>query len=469
MKSFMDKDFLLSTETAKKLFHDYAEKMPIIDYHCHVSPREIAEDRTFENITQVWLGGDHYKWRLIRSNGVDEKYITGTESTDREKFQKFAEVMPKLIGNPMYHWTHLELQRYFGCNKPLSPETADEIWELCNKKLQDGSMSVRKIIEQSNVKVICTTDDPADDLVWHKKIAEDKSCNFSVVPAMRPDKVLRIEKPDFAVYINTLSKASGITIDSMKTLFEALESRISFFHEMGCRASDHALEYVFYREDKDNEADEIFKRARAGKVLSTGEIEIYKTQMLMFLAAQYAKRGWAMQIHYSCLRDGNSKEFAKQGPDTGFDTIAVYNSAEGIVKLLDAMHSRNQLPKMILYSLNPNDNELIDTILGLFQGPEMKGKIQHGAAWWFNDTKSGMEAHITSLANLSVLGNFVGMLTDSRSFLSYTRHEYFRRILCNWIGERVENGEYPADMETLGKMVQDISYNNTKNYFGFSE
>lgn len=467
MKEFMGEDFLLETETAKKLFHEHAAKMPIIDYHCHINPQQIAENHTFKNITEAWLGGDHYKWRMIRSNGTAEKDITGKESDDREKFQKFAEALPKAIGNPLYHWTHLELQRYFDCRTPLNGKTAEEIWQLCNEKIKQPALSVQGIIEKSNVKVICTTDDPADDLCWHKKIKEDGSCTAKVLPAMRPDAAMRIEKPAYGEYLKRLGAVAGVDIQTMEDLRAALSKRMDFFAEMGCKASDHALEYVFCREASEAEVNAVMKKALSGTALTTEDIEVYKTALLLFLGKEYAKRGWAMQIHYSALRDNNSSEFETLGPDTGFDCIASCNCGEGLVKFMDALHKKGDLPKMILYSLNPNDNAMIATIIGSFQGTEAAGKIQHGAAWWFNDTKTGMIDHMVNLANLSVLGNFIGMLTDSRSFLSYTRHEYFRRILCNQIGLWVENGEYPADMEYLGQLVEDISYNNTARYFGF--
>ncbi len=472
MKKFMDEDFLLETETAKTLFHEHAAKMPIIDYHCHISPQEIAEDHRFKDITEVWLGGDHYKWRLIRSNGVDEKYITGTASTAREKFQKFAEALPRAIGNPLYHWTHLELKRYFGCDKQLNGDTAEEIWNLCNKRLQDPDMSVQGIIKQSNVKVICTTDDPADDLKWHKKIAEDGKCSATVLPAMRPDAAMRIEKPEWSNYmLYKLAPAAGMeTIETMEDIRKALRVRIDYFEKMGCRASDHALEYCFYNPAEEYELDDIVGKVINDKGEPTkDEIEKYKTALLLFLGKEYARRGWPMQIHYSALRDNNTKMYQKLGPDTGFDCIATYNCGEGLVNLMDALSKMEALPKMIIYSLNPSDNAMIGTILGSFQGPEVPGKIQQGAAWWFNDTKLGMEAQLANVGNLSVLGNAIGMLTDSRSFLSYTRHEYYRRILCNFIGNLVENGEYPADMDFLGKIVEDISYNNANRYFGFDK
>lgn len=466
MKEFMDEDFLLSNDTAKTLYHDYASKMPVVDYHCHINPEEIAKNRKFENITQVWLGGDHYKWRMIRSNGVAEKDITGN-STDREKFQKFAEALPKAIGNPLYHWTHLELKRYFGYDGVLNADTAEEVWNLCNAKLKTDALSVRGIIEQSDVKLVATTDDPVDSLEWHKVIREDKTCKVKVIPTWRPDKIMNIEKTTFAQYVASLEKTSGVKIGSVKDIYKALIQRLDHFDAMGCKASDHGINYVMCNPASDEQVEEIFAKGYAGKALTEDEVDKYKYAILLFLAKQYAKRGWVMQLHYGTIRDTNTQMFNKMGPDTGFDCISTRDSARGIVKFFDALNMTNELPKTILYSLNPADNEMLDTIIGCFQGTEAAGKMQHGAAWWFNDTKTGMIAQLTSLANLSVLGNFIGMLTDSRSFLSYTRHEYFRRILCNLIGTWVENGEYPCDMKALGKMVQDISYNNAVAYFGF--
>jgi glucuronate isomerase len=466
MKKFMDEEFLLSNETAKTLFHNYAEKMPIIDYHCHIDPKEIAQNRKFDNITQVWLGGDHYKWRMIRSNGVDEKYITG-DGTDREKFQKFAETLPKAIGNPLYHWTHLELRRYFGYDGVLNADTAEKVWSLCNAKLKTDALSVRGIIEQSNVKLICTTDDPADSLQWHKTIREDKTCKVRVLPAWRPDKIMNIERPSFAPYVRTLAKASGVEIRSMDDVYAALRKRLDFFGEMGCKASDHGVNYVMYRPADSAEIETIFKKGLSGLAPTAEETDKYKYALLLFLAREYAKRGWVMQLHYGTIRDPNTRMFQQLGSDTGFDTIATRDAAQELVRFMDTLFQTGQLPKTVLYSLNPNDNEMIDSVIGAFQGTEAAGKIQHGAAWWYNDTKTGMVSQMTGLANLSVLGNFIGMLTDSRSFLSYTRHEYFRRILCNLIGTWVENGEYPWDEKALGKLVQDISYNNANRYFGF--
>lgn len=467
MKQFLNEDFLLSNHTAKILYHDYAEKMPIIDYHCHISPEEIAEDKRFENITQAWLYGDHYKWRLIRANGVEESSITGKESSDWEKFLKFAEVLPKTIGNPMYHWTHLELKRYFGCEQTLSAQTAESVWKQCNEKLRDASLSVRGIIRRSNVKVVATTDDPVSDLRWHEKIAADPSFEGTVVPSFRPDKALGVEKPGFGVYLSELSAASGVEIRSMDTLCQALEQRLDYFGRMGCRASDHALDYVFCRTDGTVSPDAVLRKALAGESLSTEETETYKTALLLFLGRQYAKRGWAMQLHYGTLRNNNTRAYRSLGPDTGYDCIGTPGCAQGIVRFLDELEKTGELPKTILYSCNPNDNAVLDSITGSFQGPEIPGKIQHGCAWWFNDTKLGMENQLSSMASISVLGNFIGMVTDSRSFLSYTRHEYFRRILCNLIGTWVENGEYPNDLAELGKLVQDISYNNAAAYFHY--
>lgn len=467
MKNFMDEDFLLSNKTAKTLYHDYASKMPIIDYHCHINPEEIANNRRFENITQLFLGGDHYKWRIIRANGVDEKYITG-DGTDREKFQMFAEALSKAIGNPLYHWTHLELQRYFGYDGVLNPDTAEEVWNLCNAKLKTDALSVHGIIEQSNVKLIATTDDPIDSLEWHKAIKEDETCKVKVIPAWRPDKIMNIEKPTFAPYVSALAKVSGMAINTVKDVYSALLTRLDVFEEMGCKASDHGLNYVMYNPARDEQIEEIFTKSKTGKALTADEVEKYKYAILMFLGKQYAKRGWVMQLHYGTIRDTNTLMFNKLGADTGFDCVATRDSANSIVKFLDALNQTDELPKTILYSLNPTDNAMLDSIIGCFQGTTVAGKMQHGAPWWFNDTKTGMIAQMTSLANISVLGNFIGILTDSRSFLSYTRHEYFRRILCDLIGTWVENGEYPNDMKALSRMVQNISYNNAVAYFGFT-
>lgn len=466
MNSFMNKDFLLETETAQNLFHTYAEVTPVLDYHCHINPKEIAEDIQFENITQVWLGGDHYKWRLMRSAGIDEKYITG-DASDKEKFLKWAEVLGNAIGNPLFHWSHLELQRYFGYTGVLNKNTAEEVWNLCNEKLQKPSMSVRSLIMQSNVTLICTTDDPIDTLEWHKKIAEDKSFEVKVLPAWRPDKAMNIEKPDYLDYISSLATVSKVKIDSFKSLISALSNRMDFFASMGCNVSDHALEYVMYAPASEEEIEAIFAKRASGSTVTREEELKFKTAFMIAVGRQYSKRNWVMQLHYGCKRNNNTPVFNRRGPDTGYDCINNYAPSAEMADFLDALNSTDELPKTILYSLNPNDNEAIGTILGCFQDSTAVSKIQHGSAWWFNDNKSGMEDQIRSLGNLGYLAGFVGMLTDSRSFVSYPRHEYFRRILCNYFGNLVENGEYPADMDSLGEIVKNISYYNAVKYFDF--
>ncbi len=467
MKQFMDKDFLLSTDMAKTLYHDYAAKMPILDYHCHTNPQEIAEDRKFDNITQVWLGGDHYKWRQMRSNGVEEKYITG-DASDREKFQKWAETLEKLIGNPLYHWSHLELQKYFGYTGYLNGDTAEEVWNLCNEKLHQDSMTVRNIIKQSNVTLICTTDDPVDTLEWHEKIADDDSFDVQVLPAWRPDKAMNVEKPDFSAYMEKLSKVSGVQIKDFSSLKEALKVRMAYFADHKCCVSDHALEYVMYVPAQDAELDAIMAKGLSGQAVTKEEELKYKTAFMLFVAKEYNHMNWTMQIHYGCKRDNNAYMFQKLGADTGFDCINNYAPSAQMADFLNALSATNEIPKTILYSLNPNDNASIGTILGCFQSEGIAGRIQQGSAWWFNDHKIGMTEQMSSLANLGCLGNFIGMLTDSRSFLSYTRHDYFRRIMCNLIGGWVENGEYPADMKALKNIIEGISYNNAVNYFGFN-
>ncbi|MBQ9927112.1 MAG: glucuronate isomerase [Lachnospiraceae bacterium] len=466
MKAFMDKDFLLSTPTAQTLFHEYAEKTPVLDYHCHINPKEIAEDRKFENITQVWLGGDHYKWRFMRSNGVDEHFITGNAS-DKEKFMKWAEVLGKAIGNPLYHWSHLELQRYFGYYGTLNKNTAEEVWNICNAKLAEPSMSVRNIIKQSNVTLICTTDDPVDSLEWHAKITADDSFDVQVLPAWRPDKAMNIEKPEYLDYLATLSDVSGIKVTSFATLKAALQNRMDFFASMGCNVSDHALEYVMYYPATEEEVEAIFAKRFAGEKVTREEELTFKTAFMVFVGKEYNKRNWVMQLHYGCKRDNNRLMYEKLGPDTGYDCINNYAPSAQMADFLNALIETNELPKTIIYSLNPNDNQAIGTILGCFQDSTAVAKIQQGSAWWFNDHKIGMRDQMLSLANLGNLSGFVGMLTDSRSFLSYTRHEYFRRIMCELIGDLVENGEFPADMDILSEIVTGISYNNAVRYFGF--
>ena len=468
MVPFMSDDFLLTTPAARTLYHDYAKQMPIVDYHCHVSPREIYEDRHFRNITEVWLGGDHYKWRLMRANGVEERWITG-DAPDREKFQKFAEMLPRAIGNPMYHWCHLELKTYFGYAGVLNGETAQEVWDLTAEALARPEMGVRGLIRQSNVAFIGTTDDPLDDLEWHAKLAEDRSFPTVVAPSFRPDRALNLEKAGWREYIGRLAEASGVEIDGLDSLEEALKRRMQHFASHGCRASDHGLDYMVYSPMPRAETDAVLKRALAGERVSREEAEAVKTALLVFCAGEYARLDWAMQIHYNCLRNPNSAMFRRIGPDTGFDCIGPNNGAAALAGLLDALYASDQLPRTILYSLDGADNAFLDALIGAFQGAGSPGKLQHGSAWWFNDHKTGMREQLISLANLGLLGNFIGMLTDSRSFLSYTRHEYFRRILCGLLGEWVENGEYPADMAALGGMVQDVCYNNAKRYFGLED
>lgn len=465
MKKFMDEDFLLTTETAKNLYHNYAEKLPIIDYHCHLSPQEIYEDVRYENITQVWLGADHYKWRQMRSNGVEEKYITG-DASDREKFQKWAETLEKAIGNPLYHWSHLELKKYFGYEGHLCGDTAQEVWDLTSEKLKQENMSARGLILQSNVDTICTTDDPIDSLEWHRKIKED-GFEVKVLPAWRPDKAMNIEKADFAQYITKLAQVSGVEIKDFDSLIEALKNRMDFFTENGCTVSDHGLEYVMYESYEPAEVNEIVKTRLSDGVLTKTEERKYKTAFMTALGREYAKKNWVMQLHYGVQRDLNKKVFNALGPDAGIDAINTYSSSIEMGQYLNALAIDDSLPKTIIYSLNPADNAAIGTVIGCFQDSSAVGKIQHGAAWWFNDHKTGMMEQMTSLANLGLLGNFVGMLTDSRSFLSYTRHEYFRRIMCELIGGWVENGEYPDDEKALKQIVEGISYYNCKNYFCF--
>lgn len=479
MNAFMDKDYLLTTETARHLYHDYAAAMPICDYHCHIPPQEIYEDRRFENIAQLWLGGhqvladgsdyyfgDHYKWRVMRSNGVPEEYITG-DKPDRERFQKFAEALEMAIGNPMFTWCHLELKKYFGYEGVLNGETAEEVWNLCNDKLQnDPGMTVRGLIRQSNVAFIGTTDDPVDTLEWHEKIKADPSIEFTVAPSFRPDKALNITKPGFAEYIHKLEKVVGSEFACVNCVIQALDERLRFFVSLGCKASDHGLDYIPFVETNAALATAAFKKAMAGEPLTKLEGDQYTTFVLLALGRLYHKYDVAMQLHYSCLRNVNAKTYRKLGPDTGFDMIAVTDCSQTISSLLSALTETDECPKTILYSLNSTDFDMLGTLMGAFQSDEVPGKIQLGSAWWFLDTDDGMEQQMRTLARLGLLGNFIGMLTDSRSFLSYTRHELFRRIMCNLVGEWVEKGSYPADEKRLAQIVKGISFNNAKRYFG---
>ena len=467
VKDFLTEDFLLTTETAKELYSKFAADAPIIDYHCHVSPREIYEDKRFEDLFEVWLSGDHYKWRIMRSDGVEERYITG-DAPKREKFQKFAEALPKAIGNPMYHWCHLELKRYFGYDGILNGDTAEEVWRLAAKRLAEPDMSARGIIKQSGVRFIGTTDDPTDSLEWHKRLMEDASFDTLVAPTFRPDKALNIEKDGWCDYINTLASVWGKEIKTLADLKNALADRMDHFGACGCKASDHGLDYTVYRPAGADEAERVFGEAVSGNAISIEDAEKVKTELLVFCAAEYERRGWVMQLHYNCLRNPNSSMYKTLGPDTGFDCIGPAESKWQLSGLLDRLYCENSLPKTIIYSLDASDNAFIDTLIGAFQGAGVCGKLQHGSAWWFNDNKTGMREQLISLANLSLLGNFVGMLTDSRSFLSYTRHEYFRRILCELIGGWVENGEYPNDEKSLADIVRGICHDNAAAYFGLN-
>lgn len=467
MKTFMDKDFILTNDTAKKLFHDFAEKTPVLDYHCHLDPKEIAEDRQFKNITELWLGGDHYKWRIMRSNGVEEKYITG-DASDEEKFRAFAGALPRAIGNPMYHWCHLELQRYFDIYETLSEKNWKKIYDACNEKLKRPEMSARNLIKMSNVTLVCTTDDPVDDLRYHKQIKEDQSFDVQVLPAWRPDLAMCPEKDEFVSYMKKLSDVSGVTVTGFATLKEALVRRLDYFVENGCLITDHGLDYAEYRPIAEEKMEELVKRSLSGETLTHEELLQFKTMMMLFLGREYAKRNLAMQLHYGAKRENNELVYQSAGANAGIDCINEKGFTAEVADFLNALCRTGELPKTILYSLNPTDNAVIGTLLGCFQGDGIRGKIQQGSAWWFNDHKPGMTEQITSLASLGLLGNFVGMLTDSRSFVSYPRHEYFRRILCDYIGKLVENGEYPQDYELLGELVRDISYYNAVTYFGFN-
>lgn len=465
MKAFLDDDFLLTTPTARRLYQ-VARSMPILDYHCHLDPKEIAQDRRFENITQVWLGGDHYKWRLMRANGVDEAYITG-DAPDREKFQKWAETLELAIGNPLYHWSHLELRRYFGYEGVLNEDTAQEVWELCNQKLQEPGMSARSLIANSGVTLVCTTDDPADSLEWHQQLAQDSSFPVKVLPAWRPDAAMGLERPEYLDYLQRLGQAAGVEIRTYADLKEALLSRMAFFDKMGCRASDHALTVAVCQPASEEELERVFQKRLEGEPLTQEELAAFQTGFLRFVAGEYKRLGWVMQLHYGCRRNNNTRMFHKLGRDTGYDAVLQGAPSLEVAAFLDLLASQDALPRMVLYSLNPNDDEGLNSVIGCFQDGTPLGRIQQGSAWWFNDHKAGMVKQLTAFANGGLLGNFIGMLTDSRSFLSYPRHEYFRRILCELLGAWVENGEYPADWKALEKMVRGVCYNNAVEFFGF--
>ena len=466
MKKFMDENFLLKTETAQKLYHEHAAKMPIFDYHCHINPKDIAEDRRFKTITEVWLYGDHYKWRAMRTNGVDERFCTG-DASDWEKFEKWAETVPQTLRNPLYHWTHLELKKFFGIGKLLSPATAREIYDACNEKLSTPEYSVRGLIRKANVNTICTTDDPIDSLVYHQQIKES-GFEVAVLPAWRPDRAMMVTEPkSFNDYLAQLEKAAGITIETFSDLIDALDKRHQFFHDNGCRLSDHGLDTAFAADYTTTEINTIFSKIRSGNQLEGNEILKFQSCMLYEFGVMDHSRGWTQQYHIGAQRNNNERLFKQLGPDTGFDSIGDQLVAEPLAKLMDRLDLENKLTKTILYNLNPRDNELYVTMLGNFQDGSVPGKIQYGSGWWFLDQKDGMEKQMNALSNLGLLSRFIGMLTDSRSFLSYTRHEYFRRTLCNLLGNDVENGEIPDDMELLGTMVENICFNNAKAYFNF--
>jgi glucuronate isomerase len=467
MKAFLSEDFLLQTETARVLYHDFAEAMPIFDYHCHLPVREIAENKKFENLTQIWLKGDHYKWRAMRANGIDERLVTGN-ATDLEKFQAWAVTVPKTLRNPLYHWTHLELKRYFGISgKLLGPETAKEIYATCSEMLHSGDFSTRRILQRMNVKVVCTTDDPTDRLEHHLRIKEDRTFPVKVLPAFRPDKALGVDFPqEFNRWVGQLEAAADIHIVDYASFLDAIRARHEFFHEAGCRLSDHGIEHPYAEDYTLKDIARIFVRVREGKGLQRDESLQYKSALMTELAKMDAEKGWAQQFHLGALRNINSRAMQTLGPDTGYDTIGDFEMARGLAKFLDELEKAGRLAKTILYVMNSRDNDLIAAMIGNFQDGTVPGKMQFGSAWWFNDQKDGIERQINALSNMGLLSRFVGMLTDSRSFLSYPRHEYFRRVLCNLLGNDIENGELPDDMELVGNMVKDICFGNAVKYFG---
>ena len=465
MKPFIHEDFILTNKTALRLYHQYAENQPIIDFHCHLSPAMICDDRQFENLTRAWLEGDHYKWRAMRTNGINEKFCTGNGS-DPEKFSKWAETVPFTAGNPLYHWTHLELARYFGISELLSPSTAKEIYEKTSALLRTREFSTRSMMRKMNVEIICTTDDPADNLEYHKKLRD--SFEIKVLPAFRPDNVVKTEDPaKFKSYIEKLGEAVGKEIRSFDDLIESLDGRHKFFHEMGARLSDHGLDRFYFDSFTASEADIIFKKLLKGETLSCGESEKYKTAVMTELCRMNHKRGWTQQFHVGAMRNNNARMFRQMGPDTGWDSIGVPQDALKMSRFLSSLDITEQLAKTILYNLNPADNEMMIAMAGNFNDGSTPVKVQYGAAWWFLDQKNGMEKHLRDLASLALLGRFVGMVTDSRSFLSYPRHEYFRRIVCNYVGEEVEKGMIPEEEQLLKRMIEGISYKNAKEYFGF--
>ena len=468
MKQFLDNNFVLQNETAEYLYHQHAKHLPIIDYHCHLDPKLVAEDYQFDNLGEIWLGGDHYKWRAMRTNGVDERYCTGKDTTDWEKFEKWAETVPYTMRNPLYHWTHLELKTAFGVTKILKPETAKEIFDECTAKLRTPEFSARGLMKHYNVEAVCTTDDPIDSLQYHLAL-KNEGFSVKVLPTWRPDKAMAVEIPDaFRGYVEKLSEVSGVAISNFSDLITALRKRHDFFASVGCKLSDHGIE-EFYAEDyTQSEIDAIFNKVYGGKELTHEEIIKFKSAMLVEGAIMDWEKGWTQQFHYGAIRNNNTRLFKKLGPDTGFDSIGDFTIAKAMSKFLNRLDTDNKLAKTIIYNLNPRDNDLIANMIGNFQDGSVAGKIQFGSGWWFLDQKTGMEAQMNSLSNLGLLSRFVGMLTDSRSFLSYPRHEYFRRILCNLIGTDVEQGLLPSsELDFLGKLVENVSYYNAKEFFKF--
>ena len=465
---FITEHFLLESETARELYHDYARTLPIIDYHCHLPPEKIAEDYRFRNLTEIWLAGDHYKWRAMRANGVAERFITG-DATDWEKFEKWAETVPKTLRNPLYHWTHMELKRPFGIgDRLLGPVTARDIWEECNEKLAQPEFSCRGILRRMSVRLVCTTDDPCDSLEHHKAIAGDASFKVRVLPAWRPDRGMAVESPaEFNAWVDRLAEVSGTHIRDFKSYIEAVRKRHDFFHEVGCRLSDHGLETAYGADYTEPEVKVAFNKIRDGQKLDRERTAKFKSAMLYEFGVMDAEKGWTQQYHFGALRDANSRMLAARGPNTGFDSIGDLELARPLAKMLDRLDRENKLAKTILYNLNPRDNEVIAAMGGNFQDGRVPGKMQFGSAWWFLDQKDGMERQMEALSNLGLLSRFIGMTTDSRSFLSYPRHEYFRRILCNLLGGDIERGLLPRDMDLIGGMVKDICYNNAAGYFGF--
>jgi glucuronate isomerase len=467
MKSFLSENFLLNSKTAQKLYFDFAASLPVIDYHCHLPVQEIASNKRFDNLTQIWLKGDHYKWRAMRTLGIEELFITGN-STDKEKFDKWAYTVPYTVRNPLYHWTHMELKRYFGVDELLKPDSSESIYSHCNSLLKTPEFSTGSLIQKMNVEVVCTTDDPVDSLEHHKKIKDDKSFHTKVLPAFRPDKVYAFENiTAYNQYINRLQDVCGKPIKGFNDLLSALKNRIDFFHENGCRLADHGLEKIVYTDLSEGELEKAFQQARKGTTLTTEHKHGLTYRLIVELGKYYHTKNWVQQFHLGALRNTNNRMLQNLGPDTGFDSIGDFVQGENLARLLNHLDSSDQLAKTILYNLNPADNELFATMTGNFNDGSVKGKIQYGSAWWFLDQKDGIEKQLGALSNMGLLSCFVGMLTDSRSFLSYPRHEYFRRILCNLIGQDIEDGLLPDDIPWMGKIVSDICYYNAKNYFNF--